>query len=69
MNYTIGEYLFKLPWEEGIIGLPPYARNTKTGWENPKPIVKEKSLEAFLKEDMKKKWDKQVRKEFKTLKK
>lgn len=69
MPYSIGEYLFKLPWEEGIIGLPPNARNTGTGWKNPKPIIKELSLESYLKKDLNKKWAKEVRKEFAELNK
>lgn len=62
MPYSIGEYLFNLPWEEGIIGLPPKERHTGTGWENPKPIQREplKNIE----EGMKKKWGKTVQKHF-----
>ena len=55
MPYTIGEYMFNLPWEEGIIGLPPEARKTDTGWKNPKSSQKD-PLNKYVKEQLKKEW-------------
>lgn len=71
MPYSIGEYLFKLPWEEGILGLPPKARHTGTGWENPAKNIYNKhgSLESYLKKDLEKKWAKTVRNKFAKLNK
>lgn len=68
MPYTIGEYLFKLPWEEGIVGLPPKERHTGTGWVNPKPNKSRDPLSGYVKEYMDdKKWGKTVRKKFNEL--
>lgn len=70
MPYSIGEYLFNLPWEEGIIGLPPYERHTGTGWVNPAGnTMREISLKEYLDKDLEKKWAKTVRKKFAELNK
>lgn len=68
MPYTIGEYLFKLPWEEGIVGLPPKERHTGTGWVNPKPNKDREPLEGYVKEYMNdRKWKKTVQEHFNKL--
>lgn len=70
MPYTIGEYLFNLPWEEGIVGLPPKERKTGTGWVNPKPTNPKEPLKDFLNGEqgqIKKKWNKAVQKKFNEL--
>ena len=64
MPYSIGEYLFKLPWEEGIFGLPPQARDTGTGWVNPKNSTKGSSLKEYVEEDIKNKAEKKVNEKF-----
>ena len=64
MKYSIGEYLFKLPWDDGTIGLPPNARDTGTGWVNPKPIVRDPSLEEYVKKYLKDKWEETVSEKF-----
>lgn len=70
MPYTIGEYLFNLPWEEGIFGLPPEARHTDTGWKNPAKNTKNKkgALEPYLNKEIKKKWNKTVQSKFDEIK-
>lgn len=71
MPYSIGEYLFKLPWEEGIFALPPHERHTGTGWVNPAKNVykKDGSLEIYLKKDLQKKWARTVSRKFSELNK
>ena len=71
MPYSIGEYLFRLQWNEGLIGLPPQERYTDTGWVNPAKNVYNKngSLEAYLKKDLANKWEKTVYKKFAELNK
>lgn len=70
MPYSVGEYLFRLPWEEGIIGLPPHERFTGTGWENPaKNIDRDNSLYEYVKKYFEKKWAKTVSKKFSELSK
>ena len=65
MPYTIGEYLFRLPWEEGIVGLPPHERHTGTGWVNPKPNKSRDPLGTYVKDYINdKKWKKTVQKHF-----
>ena len=66
MPYSIGEYLFKLPWEEGIFGLPPEARNTGSSWKNPAKNTTNKkgALEPYLNKALKKEWKKTVQKKF-----
>lgn len=70
MPYSIGEYLFMLPWEEGIFGLPPEARHTGTRWKNPAKNTTNKkgALEPYLKSRMEKKWAKTVQKKFDEIK-
>lgn len=67
MPYTIGEYLFNLPWEEGIFGLPPEARHTKTGWKNPakNTVNQHGSLESYINKNLtERKWKQTVQKKF-----
>ena len=70
MECTISEYLFNLPWNEGIRALPPYERHTGTGWENPfaekKSVGKGKGiLETYLNNQFKRgKWGQTVQDEF-----
>ena len=64
MPYTIGEYLFILPWKEGIVGLPPKARHTDTGWDNPKSNKSREPLESYANKYIKKRWDKTVQEYF-----
>lgn len=64
MPYSIGEYLFNLPWEEGIVGLPEEERYTDTGWVNPSKNAQRDSLKSYVNERFKKEWSKQVNEEF-----
>ena len=57
MPYSIGEYMFNLPWEKGITGLPPYAKATGTGWRNTKTTRGKKgNLRSYVKKQLKKVW-------------
>lgn len=67
MPYSIGEYLFRLPWEEGIVGLPPHERYTDTGWVNPKPNKDRDSLREYVNDYINKKWKKTVQEKFNKL--
>ena len=70
MPYSIGEFLFRLPWEEGIVGLPPHERFTGTGWDNPaKNITREKSLREYVEDILVKKWARTVNKKMKEINK
>lgn len=72
MPYSIGEYLFRLPWEEGIVGLPPKERFTDTGWVNPakkRKNTRRSTLEGYVNKYMKKRWPTTVKDEFAKLSK
>lgn len=56
MPYSIGEYLFRLPWERGIKGLPPYEEQTGTGWRNPKPLSGKGILKKYVSKRLKAEW-------------
>ena len=65
MKWSIGEYLFVLPWKEGIKGLPDKERHTGTKWINPAKRMKVKhNLETRVDNYFKKRWAKTVNKMF-----
>jgi hypothetical protein len=69
MPYSVGEYLFRLPWEEGIIGLPPHERYTGTGWVNPNgDTTQETTLQHDVEKHLSKHWDETVKTKFDEMK-
>ena len=71
MPLSVSEYIYNLPWEEGLTALPPHERKTGTGWKN--PASEENiynslgNLEVYLKNkdgEIAKKWGKAVQKRF-----
>ena len=69
MDFTVGEFLFNLPWEEGMIGLPPKERYTGTKWVNPAKKIYNGNgnLDDYLNNQMREKWNSAVKKKFKNL--
>ena len=68
MPYSIGEYMFRLPWEKGILGLPPYEKHTGTKWINPDPSKKRKQLKGYVEGRFKKEWEKKFTEKYNKMK-
>lgn len=58
MPYSIPEYLFVMPWEEGLRSLPLRERFTDTGWEwsNPPANAQGKPLRQHVTARLQKEW-------------
>lgn len=60
MHYTTGEYLVYQLWDKGIVGLPAGARETGTGWVNPKPPKDREPMREYVTRMVNEKWGKKT---------
>lgn len=65
MHYTTGEYLVYQLWDKGIVGLPAGARETGTGWVNPKPPKAREPMREYVTERIAKNWAKKTQEYYK----